>query len=252
MTAHTWSARTLWPSKRKGAEWNEHSACSRPKVTKRTPWQRINEPGWLFHVRGSSTRLQQWAIATKRSYGPPASPSKPKQSKRQVSLATFHHWQTEKEKEHQTLIWLGCDKGKHSKYLEQAVEAWWSNCKTVCRPNQRSRQQRPPRNAGASTSTDHEAEREDIHFQWMGCFVWLQQWRWLLWWVLHWVDSYCITVTKSSHRFGPHVCTTNHCCSTLCTHTDVLRMMYWSIIIMCVHVFLCRFYSTGVVFELLF
>ena len=45
-----------------------------------------------------------------------------------------------------------------------SVEAWWSNYKTVCRPNQRSRQQHSSRNAGASTSTDQEPEREDETF----------------------------------------------------------------------------------------
>ena len=36
--------------------------------------------------------------------------SESNQRKRQVSLGTFHCWQTEKERECQTLSWLRCDK----------------------------------------------------------------------------------------------------------------------------------------------
>lgn len=55
-------------------------------------------------------------MATKRLS---SSSSKSKKQKWQVSLATFHRWQTEKEKEYQTLSWLRCDK------IHESVELLW-------------------------------------------------------------------------------------------------------------------------------
>ena len=48
-----------------------------------------------------------------------SSSSKSKKQKRQVSLAMFRHWQTEKEREYQTLSWLRCDK------INESVELLW-------------------------------------------------------------------------------------------------------------------------------
>ena len=65
-------------------------------------------------------------MATKRSSASSAS-SLPKQRKRQVSLATFNRWQTDKEKEYQTLSWLRCDKTTEpgQKYIELL---WCASC----------------------------------------------------------------------------------------------------------------------------
>ena len=51
-------------------------------------------------------------MASKRSISSSASSSgsQPKQAKRQVSVATFQKWQSQQEKEHETLTWLRCDK----------------------------------------------------------------------------------------------------------------------------------------------
>ena len=35
---------------------------------------------------------------------------KPKRPEKAVSVSTFHKWQTQQEKEHNTLSWLRCDK----------------------------------------------------------------------------------------------------------------------------------------------
>ena len=43
------------------------------------------------------------------------------QAKRQVSVATFHRWQTEKEIDHQMLTWLRCDKDEPKKYVERRL-----------------------------------------------------------------------------------------------------------------------------------
>ena len=53
-----------------------------------------------------------------------SSSSKSKKQKRQVSLATFCRWQTEKEKEYQTLSWLRCDKANQSVEL-----LWCASCR---------------------------------------------------------------------------------------------------------------------------
>ena len=53
-----------------------------------------------------------YTYITKMATG--SSSSKSKKQKRQVSLATFRRWQTEKEKEYQTLSWLRCDKANQS------------------------------------------------------------------------------------------------------------------------------------------
>jgi len=63
-------------------------------------------------------------IATQEAPVGPSSRSS-KRSKRQVTYSTFLRWQTEKEKEHQTMSWLRCDKDS-KKYVEQL---WCATCR---------------------------------------------------------------------------------------------------------------------------
>ena len=65
-------------------------------------------------------------MASKRSISSLASSSgsQPKQAKRQVSVATFQKWQSQQEKEHETLTWLHCD--KQQRYVESL---WCETCR---------------------------------------------------------------------------------------------------------------------------
>ena len=65
-------------------------------------------------------------MASKRSISSSASSSgsQPRQAKRQVSVATFQKWQSQQEKEHETLTWLRCD--KQQRYVESL---WCETCR---------------------------------------------------------------------------------------------------------------------------
>ncbi len=63
---------------------------------------------------------------------PASSASSSKKQKRQVTIATFKKWQTQLEREHQTLSWLRCDPDTSSKEL---VGVLWCD---ACRKHERS------------------------------------------------------------------------------------------------------------------
>ena len=68
----------------------------------------------------------------KRAKPTSTTPTASKKQKHQVTIATFKKWQTQLEREHQTLSWLRCDADTVSKEL---VDVLWCN---ACRKHERS------------------------------------------------------------------------------------------------------------------
>lgn len=66
----------------------------------------------------------------KRSAASTSSTSK--KAKRQVTIATFKKWQTQYEREYQSLSWLRCDVDKHNR---EVVDLLWCD---ACRKHERS------------------------------------------------------------------------------------------------------------------
>ena len=51
-----------------------------------------------------------------------------KKAKRQVTVATVNKWKSQFEREHETLLWLGCDEDADNKFLIAVL--WCQACRT--------------------------------------------------------------------------------------------------------------------------
>ena len=93
---------------------------------------KMDTPTYRACVLGPSCARRRWLSALlmanrKRQLDQGSSGSEAKKDKRQVTLATFHKWQKQYEREHRTLSWLRCDVDSRDKSLVQIL--WCDACR---------------------------------------------------------------------------------------------------------------------------